>query len=101
MELQPGTRSHPWAMGGGVAPSQVRKGWLGAVPTTLCQPGDAFEGVLVQREVQPFPRGMWGAGRGYSLVMPSVMMSVILQQDESMRMLSWSTTSTWGQVSTL
>lgn len=33
----------------------------------------------------------------YSLVMPSVMMSVILQQEDSMRMLSWSTTSTWGQ----
>lgn len=33
----------------------------------------------------------------YSLVMPSVMMSVILQQEDSMRMLSWSTTSTWGE----
>lgn len=29
--------------------------------------------------------------------MPSVMISVILQQEDSMRMLSWSTTSTWGQ----
>lgn len=101
MELQPGSRSHPWAPGGGAAPSQVGQGRVGAVPTAPCQPGDAFAGALVQREIRPFPQGTWEAGRGYSLVMPSVMMSVILQQDESMRMLSWSTTSTWGQVSAL
>lgn len=84
-----------------MAPSQAGQGWVGAVPTTLCQPGDTFAGALGQQESWPFPEGMWEAGSGYSLVMPSVMMSVILQQDESMRMLSWSTTSTWGQVSTL
>ena len=33
----------------------------------------------------------------HSLVIPSVMMSVILQQEESILMLSWSTTSTWKQ----
>jgi len=69
-----------------------------AAATALCRPGDAFAGALVQREVSPFLPGLRGvAGSRYSLVMPSVMMSVILQQEESMRMLSWSTTSTWGE----
>ena len=35
--------------------------------------------------------------RAYSLVMPSVMMSVILQQEDSILMLNWSTTSTWKE----
>lgn len=32
-----------------------------------------------------------------SLVIPSVMMSVILQQEDSILMLNWSTTSTWKE----
>lgn len=34
-----------------------------------------------------------------SLVIPSVMMSVILQQEDSILMLNWSTTSTWKEES--
>lgn len=34
---------------------------------------------------------------GYLLVIPSVMMSVILQQEDNILMLSWSTISAWQQ----
>lgn len=38
---------------------------------------------------------------GVLLVMPSVMMSVILQQDDNILMLSWSTIRAWRQEDTL
>lgn len=80
-------------------PKWDRAGW------GLCQPPCASLEMPLQvswcrGRFTPSQRECGRQGGGYSLVMPSVMMSVILQQDESMRMLSWSTTSTWGQVST-
>lgn len=70
-----------------------------SIPSGTGMDGLPCAGLEMSLHVQeggfPFPIARFaGLGAGYSLVMPSVMMSVILQQEESIRMLSWSTTST-------
>lgn len=68
-------------------------GWEGALVACWCPPQlEKRNGVT-----EVYERMRHSEAHLILLVMPSVMMSVILQQDDNILMLSWSTISAWWQ----